>query len=332
MESQHDSQRSIVRISVVTILALVAVQVLLLIPIVGLQRGAMLGDQGLNARYSIAAIGVAVWTMSAILVQLAMLVMRASWNRHLGRSGLVNPFGWAALGLTALLLYGYASGVAGSLQTNALIADTQQGMMLVIASLYLGTAGIVIAAWVIDRFGIGHGFWIVFAASGLSDLTTAFNQAASVISMEGHFNAFGSFASTAAIMAVVAALTLLILQNGGRFEFVAWPLLLAGLFEMQSLRKDMPEILVVVVPLSVLLVALFSFALLRRVGLMRLLLPLAGTLAVIAVLELWLIGTFSRLMLPLPAGLLVVCAAVLTTLWYDWQRRSAVTPVIEEHS
>jgi hypothetical protein len=331
MTSQNKPQRSAIRASVVTIVALLTVQVLLLIPVFGLQRATTLGDLGLNERFSIAAIAVPVWTMSAIVVQLAMLLMPARWSRPFGRDGLVNPFGWAVLGLTALLAYSYASGIAGSLRSLALIADTQQGMIIVIASLYLGTGGIIFAAWIIDRFGIGHGFWIMLAAKAAIDLTTGVTQAASLLPMHGLLEAFAPFAITATLMTVTVFVTTIVVQQGGRFETVAWPLLLLTLVSMPGYRKEMPEILNLFMPLTVLFIGLSGFALLRRADLLRLFLPLVSALAAIAWIELYLIGTFSSWVLPLPASLLVASTAVLTALWHEWRPRAGLSAQTEKH-
>ncbi len=323
MLNQHTSPMPALHPIIVTILALVVMQALLLVPIVGLQRGTTAGDPGLNARFSIAAIAIPVWTLSTILVQLAMLVMPERWSRHFGRGGLVDPFGWAVLGLTIVFAYGDAIGIAGSLQELALIPEPPRGTWLVVGSLYLGIVGIVLAAWVIERFGLGRGFWIVLAAQALFDLATGATQAVLRIPVEGHLAALEPLCIAMAIMIVTAALTLLVLRNGGRLEFVAWPLLVLSLLEMQSHRKDMPEILNLFIPLSIILILVISFAMLRRPGLFRLLLPITGVLAAIAVLELWLTAMYYRQTLPLPTSMLVAGSAVLTALWHDWRQRSA---------
>ncbi len=104
--------------------ALVVIQALQLIPIVGLRMEAALAHTAWNARFSIAAIAAVSWTTSAIAVQLLMLILPARWNSLFGRDGLVNPFGWPVLGMTALVAYGQASGIGVSLQATALIADS----------------------------------------------------------------------------------------------------------------------------------------------------------------------------------------------------------------
>jgi hypothetical protein len=323
MEDKNDLMKLPFRPLMVTILALVVIQVLLLVPIYGLQRGTTLGDPGLNARFSIAAIAIPVWTLGATLVQLVMLVMPASWSRHFGRDGVVDPFGWIVLGLIVVFAYGDATGIAGSLEALALIPETQDGRWFVIGSLYLGIVGIIFAAWVIERFGLGQGFWIVLAALAVFDLATGAVQAVSRIRVEGHLDALEPLAFAMAIIAVTIVLTLLVLRNGGRFEFVAWPLLLLSLLEMQSHRKQMPEILNLFIPLSIILILMLSFALLRRSGLFRLLLPITVVLAALAVLELWLIAMHHRETLPMPTSMLVSSSAVFTALWHDWRQRSA---------
>ncbi len=79
-------------------------------------------------------------------------------------------------------------------------------MTLVVASLYLGTAGLIMAAWIIDRFGIGHGFWIALATAAVIELTAGAMQAVSLLSMHGSVEAFAPFAITATLMAVTGGL------------------------------------------------------------------------------------------------------------------------------
>ncbi len=68
MADQNTPQRLAVRTIGVTILALVVIQALQMIPIVGLRLEAGVGPYGLEPRFSIAAIAAVSWTKSAIAV------------------------------------------------------------------------------------------------------------------------------------------------------------------------------------------------------------------------------------------------------------------------
>ena len=313
----------------VTVLALVAIQVLLSIPIAGLQRERAFADIGMNARFSIAAIAMASWVTSATLVQSAMLVLPVRWTRHLGRDGLADPFGWATLGLTALLASSYASGVTSSLGEGAFIYTGRQVQLLATLSLIAGAAGVIAAAWIIDRFGIRRGFWVVLAASAVAELPGSMGRTWEIANAIGPLEKFAAFFPGLAVIVLACFVTLLILRQGGRMELCAWPLLLLAILGLTDYRKEMPEILVMMVPMTVLLVVFASFMLLRRAKLLGVFLPVVGCLAIMAVAELWLIGTRSAWSSPAPVYLLVVTSAVLTAFWHDWQTKSGCFSCVE---
>jgi hypothetical protein len=199
------------------------------------------------------------------------------------------------------------------------------------ASLFAGAMLFITAAWIIERFGVRHGFWIVLAAQTVSELLTAVLRASEQLPLLGLWEAFAPLVITVLLMAATVFVTMLVLRHGGRMEFVAWPLLLLTLVGMPSYRKEMPEILALLMPLTVALIGLSAFVMLRRAGLLRLLLPLVGTLCAIAMLELWLIRTFSTLVLPLPVSGVVASTAVLTALWHMWRQRADLALQMEKH-
>jgi hypothetical protein len=80
------------------------------------------------------------------------------------------------------------------------------------------------------------------------------------------------------------------------------------------------------------LVPLMTFVFLRRAGLLGILLPVAGLLSVIAVLDLWLTGSRTFWRLPeSPASLLVASTAVITALWHEWRTRTGLATQTEKH-
>ncbi len=126
-----------------------------------------------------------------------MLILPPRWNSLFsGSDGLVNPFGWPVLGMTALVAYGQASGI-GCRAGDGADRGLQQGMTWSWRRSISGTAGLIMAAWIIDRFGIGHGFWIALATAAVIELTAGAMQAVSLLSMHGSVEAFAPFAITA---------------------------------------------------------------------------------------------------------------------------------------
>jgi hypothetical protein len=334
MEIKHESETSTVRPLIVTLFALVAIQALLLVPVLGLQRDVALAQGGFHSGFSIAAVALSSWVPAVTLVQITLLLMPARFyaftGQALGTDGFANPFGLAALGLTAVFLFDQAQGVVFSLQTMKIVDTSERAGQWAVASLFAGAAMFIAAGWFIDRLGVRHGFWIVVAAHTIFVLLTAVIRAWEQLPMHGLYESFAPFGITGALMAATVWVTMLVLKHGGRMEFVAWPLLLLGLLGMQGLRKEMPEILTLIMPLTVALIGLSVFVLLRRASLLRLLLPLVGTLSMIAMLELWLIGTFSTLVLPLSVSGLVASTAVLTALWHEWWKRASLTEPTEK--
>ena len=189
--------------------------------------------------------------------------------------------------------------------------------LLATLSLIAGAAGVIAAAWIIDRFGVRCGFWVVLAASAVSDLPGSIQRTWEIANAIGPLEKLAAFFPGLAVIMLACAITLLILRQGGRMELCAWPLLLLAVLGLTDYRKEMPEILVMMVPMTVLLVGFASFMLLRRAKLLGVFLPVVGCLTFIAVAELWLTGTRSAWSSPVSANLLVVTSAVLTALWHD---------------
>jgi hypothetical protein len=335
MDITHESEASAVRALFVTLAALVLIQALLLLPVFGVQRDVAPVQGGFHSRFSIAAVALSSWVLAVSFFQIAVLALPARFDefkgRALGADGLANPFGVAALALTAVILFGQAEGVVVSLQSMKLLDSGGRTGQLAMTSLFAGAGMFITAAWIIDRFGVKYGFWIALAAQTMSGLLIAVMQAFEQLPLLGLWQAFAPFVVIATLIGATVFVTLLVLQHNGRMEFVALPLILLSLISMQGYRKEMPEILDLFMPLTVALIGLSAFVLLRRAGLLRLLFPLVGTLCIIAMLELWLIGTFSTLELPLPMSGLVASTAVLTGLWHEWRQRSSM-PSVKENS
>lgn len=203
---------------------------------------------------------------------------------------------------------------------------------LPIVSLSAGTAAFIACAWVIQRSGTGYGFWLVLASPILVDMPSSLGRFLSQLNIQGPVGlqdltgpllmlAFGPLAVLLTVL-----LTLHVLRRGGRMELVAWPLLLVplsngmilsivgSLFDVNTSTKGMPENLVVLLPLTLVLLALVSVALAFRASLPWLALPLTGVLRGIAAADLWLMTIFFFSPWSFAIGLLVALVAALTAL------------------
>ncbi len=336
MNNKHRPASSAAHPFIVSLIALVAIHALTVIPILGLKRDVALAQiGGFHSRFSVAAVALSSWLPAVLLVQSALLFLPARWIRDqagasrcygvpgavLGRDGLANPFGLAALGLTLVFLFGQAEGVVIALQTTNAIEVGERAADWAMASLFVGTALFIVVAWIIDCFGVRHGFWVVLAMMTTADLLAAAVQIFEQARTSGTIGVFVPLTITAAFMAVTVFLTMIILKQGGRFEFVAWPLLLLTLLGIQTHNEQVSRIFSLFIPLALATIGLAVFVLLRRAGLLRLFLPVAGTLAAMASFELQLNGAGSSWVLPLHTSMLVASSAILTTLWHDWRSR-----------
>lgn len=309
-----------------TLMVLVAVRLLHQVPIPGLSPSGIEAGAGETARTSIAAVALQPWISALAFVQLAILALPARWTGRLSQGGVAHPFGLVALVLAGAFAFGQASGIATVLRTIGRLPGSEGFAM---AALVVGAALVIGCAWLIQRFGLGHGFWIVFAASVIADLVTGLPQTVELVRMIGSIQPMLGWIWVLGSAALTAGVTLLVLRGGGRFEHVAWPLILASV----ATTAAMPVLVEVVdlarpeggiasrgalTVLTVLFTAAFTFMMLRRVQLLSLVAPVSGALAVIVAAEAW--GLSQSLWLSPASALSVVAAAALLTA-LAWQTR-----------
>jgi hypothetical protein len=306
----------------VTLLALLALRFLHQVPIPGLRPSGTLVGSGEIARTSIAAVAIQPWMSAVAIVQIAVLALPARWTAWISRGGFADPFGLVALALAAVFAYGQASGVVIALEASGFLPGGTGGRTVAVASLMGGVALVIGCAWLIDRFGLGHGFWVVFAASVVADLSAGWPQMINLLITAGPLHALAGWVWILAALALTSFITLLVLSRAGRFELVAWPLLLTALAvgaatpilhelidpalgQSGSAWRAMPTVL------TLAFAAAFTFAILRRSSLRALFAPIFGALAAIVLLETW--GLSQPLWFPPVSALSVIALAALLT-------------------
>lgn len=242
-------------------------------------------------RTSIVALGIIPWLSVCILLEtIATLIAPLRRWRVFG-GGHVDPFHPIVVGLTVLVAGLQAYGIAVGLQAAGLVqADVAAvGTAAMMASLIGGTVLMIVGASLIERYGIGFGFWMMIAVSFLSVFIGAFSTVSQMV-VRGVISDVKLLTEILVVAAAVLAtvwLTRLISKTDNQkekpdFGVVIWPTLvalqLAGMvvsgllvlfpsLEFSTAQSGIRIISVLLAVVSVVLLVLFITASLRRAGL-----------------------------------------------------------------
>jgi hypothetical protein len=279
----------------------------------------------LPAAFTVAAIAVQSWISAAALGQILLLFApRANLRRSLD-SRSVDPFGRIVLGGACLIAWISADDNATRLMTYDAVANAVAGRSFgkLFASMLGGAAAVVAAASLIERFGLGRGFWVAVAIHFVMMLTEAAATADFWAAATARAPTTASVAMLVALAVMVIAMTLHAMRSPGGFELVAWPLLLLPIAivpvmiaAMAALgfepgRKGMPEnILGMTLSLFVTL-AIVVAAMVHRSGRRELFVPLLATLAAVHGAAALLVREPVELAALLDAGGFVVVLALI---------------------
>ncbi len=316
-----------------TLAALAAYRLASAIPIAGVDVDKLLqvgvDMSGAWARLSIMAIGIVPWISALTLAELAVLVLPGAWTRRIRDGRHANPFALpiVAVALMFAAFQGYGVSVALQ-QIPGLVFATDLPFSLVASvTLACGTALTMILAQVIQRSGVGFGFWILLAALGVSEIIP--NTLRLLAGVQQGYAALhivlGLVGATLAAIVALVGLAMTRQQLGfNQMEPLIWPIQLAGLIVpwlavivsiaggafADSDRVQASLSLHQPIGLLMLAAAIVGFTLLyaRRESSVGLWPPTAGILAVLAVglvVEHTLVPT-----LLLTAGHLVIVTAV----------------------
>ncbi len=222
----------------ITLLALLALEIGTFLPLPGInlayvaqQGGSLPFQSGLLARISVLALGMVPWFSALTIVELVRLLLPRSWLKGVSHA---QPFSQLVIGLslTFALMQGY--GVTSALvEIPEMVAQPGASFIATgTASLVAGNASVIALALLITRKGLGHGFWIVLAASMLVQMPEHWRLMLFML-QEGSIN-LAQVAFSVLTMAAIVALTVAILaarQRAGKDEagLLIWPLVLAPL-------------------------------------------------------------------------------------------------------
>jgi SecY len=215
----------------VTLAALIAYRLGTYIPLPGLNLdylgqtgiGGAIGPEALG-RLSVLALGILPWFSVLTLFELAAIALPVRWTRQFMSSGHAQPFARTVIILTVLLtaLQGY----------GVVEAMTHMPNMVAIATLVGGTAILIALALIIEHKGVGHGFWIMLAASILAQMPSHFRIMLLMLT-EGMASPAATLIAVASTVAIIALVVCLLEArrhaNVADMSILIWPLVLASL-------------------------------------------------------------------------------------------------------
>jgi SecY len=224
-----------------TLLALLAYRIASHLPLPGLDLAyiSQLGTDDrirprVDALMSILALGVLPWFSALTFVELLTVVLPSTWTERFASSGHAPPFSRVVIGLalTIAALQGLGVAEAMTAQAKMVVEPGSAFLLSAVVTLVGGTAFLIALALLIERYGLGHGFWIMLAASMLAQLQSHFGVMLLML-REG----MASPAATIIAIASTVAISVLIVgnlearprANMTNLGIFIWPLVLASL-------------------------------------------------------------------------------------------------------
>ena len=229
------ARAGIIRRVLVTLAALAVFRFASIIPIPGLAlHDTSLAPHGVLQRLSFMAVGVIAWVSAVTLAELVVLLLPPRVTSQITHEGHANPFAFpiVAFAFAMSALQGYGVAVALE-QVRDLVVDPGFSFRLVTSiSLMTGTAVAVCLARIIQTAGVGWGFWVLWAALALVNLSREGLQLFAAVG-QGMIGTLPALAVCAGVLISVAAVVLL-LRARRTMGFVAaepvvWPVHLYAL-------------------------------------------------------------------------------------------------------
>jgi hypothetical protein len=185
--------------------------------------------------FSVFALGLSSWVYAVSVTELLMLIfprLRADSrpeNRH------ANPFGQLVVAFALIISFFQGLGLANSMAALAQSPSTNSLLSLFPAAISLaaGLAIVIALAGLIERSGIGMGFWVVLAAGAIFSLA---NRMTEIPGMVANGNATYRdllIWGTLSILSIAALVSLVMLHqkmSRDAMGILIWPWLLGDLF------------------------------------------------------------------------------------------------------
>jgi SecY len=187
-----------------------------------------------DALMSILALGVIPWFFALTFVELLTVVPPNSWTVRFTSSGHAQPFSRLVIGLalTIAALQGLGVAEAMTAQSKMVVEPGSAFLVSTVVTLVGGTAFLIALGLLIERHGVGHGFWIMLAASMVAQLQSHIGGMLLMLreGMASPAATFIAIASTVAIsVLIVGILEARRRANETSLGIFIWPLVLASL-------------------------------------------------------------------------------------------------------
>lgn len=221
----------------VTLAALVAYRIGAFLPLPGINLEAVAADSNFRSilgRLSILALGVLPWFFALTFVEFFRLILPQAWTARFTSYGHAEPFSRVVIGLALAIAALQGLGVAEALtaQGKMVLQPGTAFLTSTVVSFVGGTALLMGLGLLIERQGLGHGFWILLAASILAQLPSHISLML-VMLKEGMASPAASSIAVASVAAIVALIVGILearrRANLPNVEKFIWPLVLASL-------------------------------------------------------------------------------------------------------
>jgi SecY len=230
-----------VRLGATTLAALLAYRIGSFIPLPGLNLSGTVADLGGNSeRFSINALGVVPWFLALTLVELAALLLPKTLSATFARAGHARPFSAPVVCLALALALMQSIGISKALtQVPRLVTEPSDFFILTtVITLTIGTAVVMALAQLIERHGVGYGFWIMLATWSISSIAPAVAQLYEMHSQGVVSLPIVGFAIAGDVVIIGAVVVLLHARRSAGLssgEPLIWPIVLAPLIASWSI-------------------------------------------------------------------------------------------------
>ena len=164
----------------VTLGVIALMRLLAVIPLPGLNPGMSENYAGAVERVSLLSLNITPWLSAVILAEAAILILPLEWTRWLRHRGHADPFAPAVLIFTLAVAAFQSVGISIALESipNAIPEPGLESRLGAAASLTGATAVMIAGARLIQKRGIGHGFWVLWSLLAVFDFRDSVSQLA----------------------------------------------------------------------------------------------------------------------------------------------------------
>jgi hypothetical protein len=184
------------------------------------------------AGFSLLAIGIMPWLGALKLFELASVLLPLRLAKRVTPDSHVSPFALPVLALALVLSFWQGYGVAIALGHVRGLVTTPDATFVWLSAfnMMVGTALVMALARIVERFGIGSGFWIMLAGVLLSNVPDQVTRAISFATQGAFSTKYLMLAFGSDVLIAIAVVTLLLARRRAGFtraEPLVWPAMLS---------------------------------------------------------------------------------------------------------